>query len=187
MASGLIIINNEIIFDASSFELKPLGNSGEAVVLNAPTSRCLQLLIEKKDEVVSRDDFLEQVWLTRGIVVSQNTFYQNISLLRKSLKICGLTDDIIITVRRKGFTLAPETQLQRLDEDKAGAPVVTGSISIFNEQRKPTPETGGAITGVQNVQVNQTSSDSLLKVARWLVLLLIFLIILEVVFFMVGN
>ncbi|MFK5298449.1 hypothetical protein ACI3TF_29155, partial [Klebsiella pneumoniae] len=32
----------------------------------------------------SWDEFLAAVWETRGVVVSQNTFYQNISLLRKS-------------------------------------------------------------------------------------------------------
>jgi DNA-binding winged helix-turn-helix (wHTH) protein len=30
------------------------------------------------------------LWETRGVVVSQNTFYQNISLLRKSLLKAGL-------------------------------------------------------------------------------------------------
>ncbi len=44
-----------------------------------------------------------------GVVVSQNTFYQNISLLRKSLVKAGLSEDIIITVRQKGFSVAPNT------------------------------------------------------------------------------
>ncbi len=38
-----------------------------------------------------------------GVVVSQNTFYQNISLLRKSLVKAGLSEDIIITVRQKAL------------------------------------------------------------------------------------
>jgi DNA-binding winged helix-turn-helix (wHTH) protein len=33
----------------------------------------------------------------------QNTFYQNISLLRKSLLKAGLSQDIIVTVRQRGF------------------------------------------------------------------------------------
>lgn len=106
MAYNLFLINKEIIFDVNSCELRTLKSDGTKVTLNAPTARCLQLLIENGGKVVSRDDFLERVWMARGIVVSQNTFYQNISLLRKSLKKAGLTDEIIVTVRRNGFILA---------------------------------------------------------------------------------
>ena len=88
--------------------LIPLSQMGERIILNTPTARCLELLIERQGLVVSRDDFLEEVWGTKGIVVSHNTFYQNISLLRKSLKKTGLSDNIVVTVRRKGFTLSSD-------------------------------------------------------------------------------
>jgi DNA-binding winged helix-turn-helix (wHTH) protein len=71
-------------------ELQPLaGKDHEAISLNAPTARCLQLLLQNCGKVF-RDEFLAAVWETRGVVVSQNTFYQNISLLRKSLLKAGL-------------------------------------------------------------------------------------------------
>jgi DNA-binding winged helix-turn-helix (wHTH) protein len=59
------------------------------------------------------------VWKTRGIVVSQNTFYQNISLLRKSLVKAGLSQDIIVTVRQRGFVLAADSYcfIFRTDEN----------------------------------------------------------------------
>lgn len=184
MTFGPLIINEQIIFNADSFELKSIDGTGETVVLNAPTARCLQLLIEKKDEVVSRDDFLEQVWLARGIVVSQNTFYQNISLLRKSLKICGLTVDIIVTVRRKGFTLAPSTQLHPLvevkEEVKEELKTEAYPEASAGEEKVTLPATLSATERARKNEVTHKSSDSLLKMARWLVLLLIFLIILEV-------
>ncbi|MEB6379563.1 winged helix-turn-helix domain-containing protein [Leclercia adecarboxylata] len=187
MTFNQFIINNEIIFDADSFELKPINSVGEVVVLNAPTSRCLQLLIEQKNEVVSRDDFLEQVWLARGIVVSQNTFYQNISLLRKSLKNSGLTEDIIITVRRKGFTLAPNTILQPYEDVTRDALTAVGASSVAAHPTKATSSSLSDTTGNQVTNINPASSESLLKVARWLVLLVIFLIVLEIALFTIGN
>lgn len=116
MKYNKFIINSEVIFDMNSCEVKSVTiESSENIILNVPTARCLQLLLECQGRVVSREDFLLQVWNARGIVVSQNTFYQNISLLRKSLKKAGLSVEIIITVRRKGFTISTDTKIERLE------------------------------------------------------------------------
>lgn len=175
MAFKLFIINDEIIFDANSFELKSLHNVGEAVILNAPTSRCLQLLIEKKDEVVSRDNFLEQVWRTRGIVVSQNTFYQNISLLRKSLKNAGLTDDIIITVRRKGFSLAPHIRIQPLEDERITLCDSISSALVNEASMMPATR----IPPITEAERSPIPRDSKTNIPGWLIFLLILVIVLE--------
>ncbi|WP_218804493.1 winged helix-turn-helix domain-containing protein, partial [Klebsiella quasipneumoniae] len=112
------IINQEIIFNANMNELRSLTGNGECISLNAPTARCLLLLLQNKGKVISRDEFLASVWETRGVVVSQNTFYQNISLLRKSLVRAGLSEDIIITVRQKGFSVAPDTMIIPLSDEE---------------------------------------------------------------------
>ncbi len=96
------IINQEIIFNANMNELRPLAGDGECISLNAPTARCLLLLLQNCGKVISRDEFGGCMGNT-GVVVSQNTFYQNISLLRKSLVKAGLSEDIIITVRQKAL------------------------------------------------------------------------------------
>lgn len=176
MVFNLFIINDEVIFDANSYELKSLINLGDVILLNAPTSRCLQLLIEKKDVVVSRENFLEQVWLARGIVVSQNTFYQNISLLRKSLKKIGLTEDIIITVRRKGFILAPHTRIQPVDDQQI---TLQGNSSPdLAIESSSLLEPGVASTTI--TETTLPSSDSKAKIPKWLIFLLVFFIILEI-------
>lgn len=108
---NLFMINEEVIFDANANELQSLKDKLAIVSLNAPTARCLQLLLESKGRVISREQFLAEVWNARGVVVSQNTFYQNISLLRKSLEQAGLSKDIIITVRKRGFILAPDVEI----------------------------------------------------------------------------
>ena len=73
------IINNEVIFNVNMNELQPVGDNGESVTLNAPTARCLQLLLESNGKIISREEFLDSVWKTRGVVVSH---YRKILLLQ---------------------------------------------------------------------------------------------------------
>ncbi|MDU4840613.1 MAG: winged helix-turn-helix domain-containing protein [Leclercia adecarboxylata] len=117
MVFNLFIINDEIMFDVNANELRSLINDRVVVALNAPTARCLQLLLESQGEVVSREEFLESVWKTRGIIVSENTFYQNISLLRKSLTKAGLSHEIIVTIRQRGFVIAEGTVIKTTSLD----------------------------------------------------------------------
>lgn len=119
------IINDEVIFNVNMNELQPLSDNGEGVSLNSPTARCLQLLLESNGKIISREEFLDTVWKTRGVVVSQNTFYQNISLLRKSLLKAGLSQDIIVTVRQRGFVLADGSHISsciRKDDEESENP-----------------------------------------------------------------
>ena len=64
MAFSEFIINNEVIFDVNMSELRPVNGNGESINLNGPTARCLQLLIESNGRIISREEFLESVWLS---------------------------------------------------------------------------------------------------------------------------
>ncbi|MCM5700487.1 winged helix-turn-helix domain-containing protein [Leclercia sp. LTM14] len=111
MAFTRFIINKEVIFDSDANILHSVEDESIKVTLNAPTARCLKLLLMSNGKVISREEFLAEVWNARGVVVSQNTFYQNISLLRKSLEQAGLSKDIIVTVRQRGFVLASNIEV----------------------------------------------------------------------------
>lgn len=185
MACNLFIINDEIIFDANSCEVKSYAEGGEIITLNAPTARCLLLLIEKRGEVVSRDCFLEQVWQVRGIVVSQNTFYQNISLLRKSLKNVGLTEDIIVTVRRKGFTLAADTRIKPMEEER----VVCGAGDVSESKDTPQPAFPDLARKAEVINITRSAfqpAPNESKMLKWFVTLLVVFIVLELVSLISG-
>ncbi|MBZ7215403.1 transcriptional regulator [Klebsiella grimontii] len=172
------IINNEVIFDTNVNKLKPLGEHGDCVALNAPTARCLQLLLESNGKVISREEFLDTVWKTRGVVVSQNTFYQNISLLRKSLLKAGLSQDIIVTVRQRGFVLAADSHvdfLSRTDEEESGnlenIPLISNVAPLMAERKvldnpARTPE----------LHINGNNKQPALSLPGWFLLLLVALI-----------
>ena len=133
------IINDEVIFNMDVNELQPVaGKDHEAITLNTPTARCLQLLLESNGNIISRDEFLSAVWKERGVVVSQNTFYQNISLLRKSLLRAGLTQDVVVTVRQRGFVIATGTVIRQVtlqNEFNSAQPLSTdASMRIINDK-----------------------------------------------------
>ncbi|URN99640.1 winged helix-turn-helix domain-containing protein [Leclercia adecarboxylata] len=186
MEFDFFIINDEIIFDVNSCQVKALDGPDEGIILNTPTARCLQLLIDKRGEVVSRESFLEQVWQVRGIVVSQNTFYQNISLLRKSLKKVGLTEDIIVTVRRKGFMLATDTRIQPI-EDKNSLVGEGAEANITNDrQSSPLPNVAYKARGFNLMNAFLQSMGRESKMPKWFIVLIILFIILELISLISG-
>ena len=139
MTFNSYIINVEVIFNMDVNELQPVaGKDHEAITLNTPTARCLQLLLESNGNIISRDEFLSAVWKERGVVVSQNTFYQNISLLRKSLLRAGLTQDVVVTVRQRGFVIATGTVIRQVtlqNEFNSAQPLSTdASMRIINDK-----------------------------------------------------
>lgn len=139
MTFNSYIINDEVIFNMDVNELQPVaGKDHEAITLNTPTARCLQLLLESNGNIISRDEFLSAVWKERGVVVSQNTFYQNISLLRKSLLRAGLTQDVVVTVRQRGFVIATGTVIRQVtlqNEFNSAQPLSTDArMRIINDK-----------------------------------------------------
>ena len=191
------IINQEIIFNANMNELRSLTGNGECISLNAPTARCLLLLLQNKGKVISRDEFLAAVWETRGVVVSQNTFYQNISLLRKSLVRAGLSEDIIITVRQKGFSVAPDTMIIPLSDEECenmnritlmnysgnnGGSVISSDRETSNLKLSiPLPEN---VSNKNNVEDTGKASERLhvhFKMPIWLIALIMVMIVINII------
>ncbi|RKQ41271.1 winged helix-turn-helix domain-containing protein [Enterobacter sp. R1(2018)] len=118
--NGIIVINHTVYFSPRMNMLYPAGDEEAAISLNTPVSRCLALLLEQAGEVVPRKTFYTEVWEKQGLYVTDNTFYQNISILRRALKTAGVRDDVIQTVPRQGIrftgtalplsTTLPQTQ-----------------------------------------------------------------------------
>ncbi|ANS40619.1 winged helix-turn-helix domain-containing protein [Serratia inhibens] len=110
-------INGKILFDENRCLISHLTNGSQRgiVKINLPVCRCLSMLIESQGEIVSQEKFIDNVWRKNGIEVSTNTFYQNISLLRKNLKTAGINNDIIITIPKKGLKLSKSVVIEKLD------------------------------------------------------------------------
>lgn len=123
------IINNLVEFHPADSTLKDVNNPQSIINLNSPAGRCLLLLIERKGMIVSQQDFYEIVWESRGMLVTPNTYYQNISILRKGLKKAGFISDIIVTVPRVGLTLSSDTKIIIKDDNPDSVNLVEESAA----------------------------------------------------------
>jgi len=106
--SRVIVLNNIINFEP---EKKCIYSSESHVQISTPASYCFQLLIEKQGELVSHDELYQYAWRQFGMEATANTLYQNISIIRRSLDACGLHQDIIRTMPRRGFILSPAVEI----------------------------------------------------------------------------
>ena len=105
------IINDIVEFHPATSTLRNLKNPDQEVVLNSPAGRCLLLLIERAGTIVTQQECMDIVWQSRGMIVSSNTFYQNIFILRKGLKKIAFDTDPIVTIPRIGLTLASDIKI----------------------------------------------------------------------------
>jgi len=111
------IINNTLEFHPATSTLRDLHDPNNVVVLNYPAGRCLLLLINRQGNIVTQHEVMDIVWEQSGMQVSLNTYYQNISILRKGLKKLGIAENLIVTIPRIGLTLASGTQVKKLIAD----------------------------------------------------------------------
>lgn len=105
------VINNLVTYIPEQHRLIPTGMKGNEVVLNIPASRCLQLLLLRPGKVISQQEFFKFAWQNQGQYVTTNTFYQNVSLLRKGLASAGIKGDVIKTVPKEGLLFSGVVQI----------------------------------------------------------------------------
>lgn len=153
------IINGVVEFHPATSTLRDLNDPEHVVVLNSPAGRCLLLLIERTGTIVTQHEFLDIVWAKRGMLVSSNTFYQNISILRKGLKKIGLPDDPVVTIPRIGLTLASGTHIKKLTTDQQVE--VSHENAHFIDEQSLTHEmkTLQQVEGVHEEDVTQVSGQ----------------------------
>lgn len=93
-------------------KLERLDGEKETVIINSPASRCLLMLLKQQGNILSQQSIMDEVWQKQGIFVAPNTYYQNISILRKGLKKVGLGSNIVITIPRIGLSLSKNIDIR---------------------------------------------------------------------------
>lgn len=128
------IINSSVTYISEQHRLIPIGKRGSEVVLNIPASRCLQLLLLRPGTVISQQDFFKFAWQSQGQYVTTNTFYQNISILRKGLVTSGIKVDVIRTVPKEGLLFSGHVLILDVEkESKEEKDEQEGEISNEDE------------------------------------------------------
>lgn len=136
------IVNDKVIFIPDENRLIPLSTRGPEVILHAPVSRFLFLLLVKNGSVAPQDEILREVWEKHGQLVTLNTLYQNVSLLRKALKKAGVITSSIRTHPKVGFSFRGKIQVIEQDDMAVideGVPDAVSGENITREAVKKMP------------------------------------------------
>lgn len=168
--SRVIVLNDVINFEP---EKKNFNSRDAHVHISAPAAYCFLLLIEKQGELVTHEELYQYAWRQFGMEATANTLYQNISVIRRGLEKCGLQEDIIRTMPRRGFILSPAVNVQHTRTRDLHAqkqiincfvppsePIDT-SISLINEQHSSQHSTSEA--EAKSEQVIQLPSSTFLE------------------------
>lgn len=108
--TNIYLLHGLVAFWPDKNLLISIADESRNISLSNPATRCLLLLIQHHGNVVERDYFFQHVWENNGAQVTNNAFYQNISLLRRAFKELGLNEEWIVTVPKVGIKL--ETTLR---------------------------------------------------------------------------
>ncbi|MQK22569.1 transcriptional regulator, partial [Escherichia coli] len=68
--------------------------------------------MRNQGRIVTQAELLQNAWGERGMSVTPNTLYQNISLLRKSLNRFNVNGTLIQTIPKRGFMIADEANIR---------------------------------------------------------------------------
>ena len=92
----------ETVFDLKKYEALKHGKEIEYTTLEF---QMLKLLSDKRGQVVTRDDFLNQIWGENNTVVTERTIDSHIANIRKKLEDDPSDPKYIISVRGVGYKL----------------------------------------------------------------------------------
>jgi transcriptional activator of cad operon len=99
-----------------------ISRGGQSIRVEARTMRLLICLADRAGEVVSIDDLLEQVW--SGVIVTPDSVYQAVALLRRLLGDDPKQPTYIATVPRLGYrmvaSVSPSVAQTNLRGSKSG-------------------------------------------------------------------
>lgn len=101
----IILLNNIIEFDNDNSRLLNK-STGDVINLSLTSSGVLNLLIEHKGDVVSRNEIFDKIFVFNGNNITNNNLNQYISSLRRNIKSLGIEEEFIITVPRVGFMIS---------------------------------------------------------------------------------
>ncbi|WP_261642331.1 winged helix-turn-helix domain-containing protein [Erwinia mallotivora] len=131
------IINDFLQFCTLSNRLTKLNEKNVYVTLNSPASRCLLMLIKQQGNIITQQEFMDEVWQKKGMFVGKNTYYQNISILRKTFKNIGMDEEIVITIPRIGLTLAQGVDIRSVPAEERKSLLTVSKKNKQTEKNTP--------------------------------------------------
>ncbi len=98
-------INETVRFKPADGAIWSIESPEQVINLTITNCNLLCLLLNKKGEILSREQILEDIWDKQGLRSSNNTLNQYISILRRTFSLLGIDDEVIKTIPKVGFSL----------------------------------------------------------------------------------
>ncbi|MEG2734519.1 MAG: winged helix-turn-helix domain-containing protein [Hafnia sp.] len=123
MSTQLIESNNDYYLIMDEVKFYPFKNllhsitDNEDLQLFSTASRCFEMLLKHQGEVISQRNMMLYAWTEHGLTVSPNTFYQNISSLRKALSKFLPDNKIIMTIKRTGLVIPNDISVKVINDN----------------------------------------------------------------------
>jgi DNA-binding winged helix-turn-helix (wHTH) protein len=153
--------NNTFQFDLQQLRLTNL-LTGRHCALTRNEGALLQALI---DGISSKHDLINEVWTRHHAVVTENSYYQLVSLLRKSFASIDLPG-AIVTLPRKGISLAHTVPVEEAVGEGAADSAIPGVPGVRRVPGAQASVAGGAscataggIDGVSGIGETSEGSD----------------------------
>ncbi len=122
-----------MIYRFGAYSIDPrsleLSRGGAVVAVEPQVFSLLLYLIENRDRVVSKDDLIADVW--GGRIVSDATLSSRISSARHAVGDSGEAQQVIRTIRSRGFRFVADVKTEEPDE-------ITPASEVSPPPRKPT-------------------------------------------------
>lgn len=114
MFNAVFIINDVVEFHPDTNTLRDM-NTFSTINLQVTASKCLEILIANHGSVVRKEEVMDKVWTGRGVVPTNNNYYQLLVLLRKAFEQCDSIDgcEIIQTIPRSGVVIPGNVTIQK--------------------------------------------------------------------------
>jgi cholera toxin transcriptional activator len=178
MLAKKYVINDSYLFDPIQKTLVNQVDGSIKISLGSNESDLLNILIERRNEVLSKDALNRLVWSDNGVMVNQSSVVQSMSTLRKMLNDSTKKPSFILTLPKKGYQFVgsineivdePELQMAQNLED---------ATNIDSDENKEAINKKTVLLVVQTILVSliiavclytlsislQKSSSSLVKV-----------------------
>ncbi|TNV22523.1 hypothetical protein FH968_00240 [Buttiauxella sp. B2] len=110
------LINDLILADESGIRLKMEPPGSTDIKITNQSWRILALLVQEQGRTVSREILFKSIWEDFGLISSNSSLTQYVSLLRKAFNHLGLDEDLIITVPKVGFMVNPDISIIYVDD-----------------------------------------------------------------------
>jgi DNA-binding winged helix-turn-helix (wHTH) protein len=108
------VIDDYIIFTPSDSMVRLKSGALQdinEVLLPVPASRLLSVLLENRNQILSKEELLNRVWESHGMKGSTHNLAHYTMLIRKAFKTLDFSRTIIVTIHKKGLVINPDLKV----------------------------------------------------------------------------